>query len=191
MPMLIPTRVMPLARLLARAVRPAAAAAAAAALVTLVTLVASGCATEDSARRDVDDVPPTAPFAETRSSGKLLAETQAQNRALKDELDELDKRIGSALSAINWNLRRYPECIDALFHTAAELDLGSRSLGREQAALAAEIDTLIEARAAGTLELDELQRGQQPRAGGPRPGERPQRGARPALFAHHAPRQPL
>jgi hypothetical protein len=127
-------------------------------LAALGLWLGSGCATEQAAERPAPQQPPTAPFAETRSSGKLLAETQAQNNALKDELEELDRRIGSALSAINWNLRRYPECIDALFHTAAELDLGSRSLVREQAALAAEIDALTEARAAGTLRLDELQR---------------------------------
>lgn len=118
----------------------------------------SACSTPKAAQQDQQGMPPTAANANQRSSGQLLAETRAKNKALKNDLEEFDRRVDSALSAINWNLRRHPECIDALFHTAAELDLGSRSLGREHQALDAEITALGQAKKAGTLTLEQLHR---------------------------------
>lgn len=118
----------------------------------------TGCSSGPEVR---DDPPPSAAAvsaAHTKSASVMLGESQEKLTELGQEVDALKGRVGSALSAVNWNLMRYPQCVDQLFHTAAELDLGQEALRHEHEQLSVELRALRQAEAAGRLNYEELTR---------------------------------
>lgn len=126
--------------------------------LVLVPAFIAGCTSGPEVR---EDRPPSAPgetSGSTRNASVMLGESQEKLSELGQEVDALKGRVGSALSAVNWNLMRYPQCVDQLFHTAAELDLGQQALRHEHEQLAVELTALRQAQAAGRLDYEELTR---------------------------------
>lgn len=67
------------------------------------------------------------------------------HRAMKvvEDTKVLESRISSALSAVNWSLRHYPECTDTLFDKVASLDLKRRQLGEDAMAIAEQLEAAM------------------------------------------------